>query len=319
MSRVRILSIDGGGVRGIIPAMVLAELEERSGRRVPELFDLVAGTSTGGILALGLTCPDPAEPTRARYRARDMVELYDVHAATIFHRSALRRLPGAELLEERYSADGLVRLLEEYFGPARLKDALTRVLLTAYELERRTAFFFKSWKAARDPDYDFSLVDVARATAAAPTYFEPHRIDAGNDYFSLVDGGVFANNPAMCALAEAFRGAAEGEVPEVVLLSLGTGELTRRIRHEDATGFGLARWARPIISVMMDGVSDSVRYQCDQILGANHFRFQARLDEGADDLDDASRENMRALRLLGERMIHAEPAKMDRLIEALVR
>jgi patatin-like phospholipase/acyl hydrolase len=287
VTRLRILSIDGGGIRGIIPAMLLAELERRSGKRVPELFDLVAGTSTGGILALGLTCPDPADPTRARYGGQDLVELYDVHGATIFNRSAIRRLPGAELFEERYS-------------------------------ERRTAFFFKSWKARKDPAYDFSLVDVARATSAAPTYFEPHRIDAGNDYYSLVDGGVFANNPAMCALAEAFRGA-EGEVPEVVLVSLGTGELTRRIRHRDATGFGLARWARPIISVMMDGVNDSVRYQCDQILGPGHFRFQVRLDEGADDMDDASRENLRVLRLQGERMVHDQSPKLDRVVEALER
>jgi patatin-like phospholipase/acyl hydrolase len=318
MTRVRILSIDGGGIRGIIPAMLLAELERRSGKRVPELFDLVAGTSTGGILALGLTCPDPADPTRARYGGQDLVELYDVHGATIFNRSAIRRLPGAELFEERYSADGLEGLLQEYFGAARLKDSLVRVLITAYELERRTAFFFKSWKARKDPAYDFSLVDVARATSAAPTYFEPHRIDAGNDYYSLVDGGVFANNPAMCALAEAFRGA-EGEVPEVVLVSLGTGELTRRIRHRDATGFGLARWARPIISVMMDGVNDSVRYQCDQILGPGHFRFQVRLDEGADDMDDASRENLRVLRLQGERMVHDQSPKLDRVVEALER
>jgi patatin-like phospholipase/acyl hydrolase len=312
------LSIDGGGIRGIVPGVVLAELERRAGRAIHEMFELVAGTSTGGILALGLTCPARDGGAGARYSAAEMVDLYVSHGDEIFDRSAWRRIPGAELFEERYSAESLERLLEEYFGQAHLRHALVDVLVAAYEIESRSAFFFKSRRARVDPAYDFAMSDVARATSAAPTYFEPHRIDVDGGYYSLVDGGVFANNPAMCAVAEAFHVAPERERPDVVVASLGTGQLTRSIPHHEATGFGLAKWVRPIIGVMMDGASDAVGFQCDNILGSRHVRFQVRLDEGSDDMDDASDENVRTLHALGERMVQDEDERLDRLLGLLL-
>ncbi|MEX2466449.1 MAG: patatin-like phospholipase family protein [Gemmatimonadota bacterium] len=312
---MRVLSIDGGGIRGIIPGMLLVELERRSGKRIHELFDLVAGTSTGGILALGLVCPKPAAADADPYSAGEMVDLYVEHGGRIFERTFWRKLPGADLFEEKYSAATLEQLLTDYFGAGRLSEVVTDVLLSAYEIERRDAFFFKSRKARVDPSYDFPLVDVARATSAAPTYFEPHKIQQGGDYYSLVDGGVFANNPTMCAIAESFMLHEGPERPDLVVASLGTGELTRRIPHDEATGFGLANWVRPIISVMMDGMSDSVCYQGDHILGDRHMRFQTRLDEGSDDMDNASRTNIRVLRLLAERMIEDNDARIDRLLE----
>jgi patatin-like phospholipase/acyl hydrolase len=315
--RMRVLSIDGGGIRGLIPALFLTELEKRAGRPVAELFDFVAGTSTGGILGLGLTCPDPDDLGRPKFSAAEMVELYDEHGHEIFSRSFFRKMPGAELFDERYSARALEKLLKRYFGSARLRDQLVDVMVPAYDIERRTAVFFKSWKAKEESDRDFSLRDVARATSAAPTYFEPYKIEVQGDYYSLVDGGVFANNPAMCALAEAYKRVQKGGELDVVLVSLGTGELTRRIPHDEATGFGLTMWARPIISVMMDGVADSVCYQCDEVLGDRHFRFQVRLDEGSDDMDDASATNRRVLRLLADRLLSECSDEIDQMLELL--
>lgn len=320
---LRVLSIDGGGIRGIIPALVLADLERRTGRPVADTFDLVAGTSTGGILALGLTVPgDDGQP---RYRAADIVRLYLDDGPTIFSRSLWRRVTGLEnLVEEKYPSAPIERVLQDRFGDARLSHALAPVLLPAYEIERRDAFFFKSHRAVDDPDRDYPMWQAARATSAAPTYFEPARIDVGGSvpYWSLVDGGVFANNPAMCAYVESQDPRFFDADQEVALLSLGTGELTRRIPHEDAVGWGLAHWAQPLLGVVFDGVSDAVDHQLRTVLGRDHgrgayWRLQVQLDEGSDDLDDASRTNLRVLQLKAEQLIADHDAELDAIVAAL--
>lgn len=319
--RIRILSIDGGGIRGVIPGVALAVLETTAGRPIHELFDLVAGTSTGGILALGLTCPATDDPTRARYTAAEMVALYEDHGAEIFRRPSYRQLPGlgllTDMLEERYPAGPIERILEDYFGDARLRDALCDVIVPAYEIERRVPFFFKSRRARVDDDYDYPIRDVARATSAAPTYFEPHKIVVDGDYYSLIDGGVYANNPTMCAVAEALAVAREDNAasPDLVVVSLGTGEHTRRIPHDAAVGYGLVQWAPRLLSVMMDGNSDTVRYQATQAVPeGRHFRFQVTLDAASDDLDNTSPENVRALRRAGEAMIEQDRDRLEAVI-----
>ena len=142
---------------------------------------------------------------------------------------------------------------------------------------------------------------VARATAAAPTYFEPCRIANGDEksYWALVDGGVFANNPAMCGFAEAL--ALYGRDQQYLVVSLGTGQLTRPLYYHDAKNWGLAGWAQNIISVIFDGVQDTVDYQLRQLLPptdglSRYYRFQVKLDKGNDDMDDASQTNLDALR-----------------------
>jgi patatin-like phospholipase/acyl hydrolase len=200
---IRILSIDGGGIRGILPAMVLAQIEKLTQRPIAHLFDLVAGTSTGGILALGLTIPKSSR--RPLYAAQEFVDMYEREGTRIFSRSLFRTLFTTDsLLWKKYSSQGIEQVLYEYFGDARLSDAVTDVLVTSYEIERRFPFFFKSTNARQRPDYDFAARDIARATSAAPSYFEPMKLPTGtnSEHYTLIDGGVFANNPAACALVE---------------------------------------------------------------------------------------------------------------------
>ena len=315
--RVRVLSIDGGGIRGIIPAIALAELEARAGKPVAELFDLIAGTSTGGIIALALA--RPGEDGAPAWSAATLVELYEREGPSIFSRPLghqLRTIRG--LIDEKYPSDGLDQALARYLGETRISESLTNVLITAYETERRKPFFFKSAAALADPDRDFSMAAAARATAAAPTYFEPARVEAAGtaDYFSLVDGGVFATNPAMCAFAEVRRHRPDAEV---VLLSLGTGQLTRPLPYDDVKDWGLVEWARPILDVVFDGVSDTVDYQLDQLLGdGRYWRLQVALDGGAsDDLDDASAENLRRLKLKGEELVADSRRELDAALAAI--
>lgn len=200
----RILCIDGGGIRGIIPAVVLEELEQRTGRAISDCFDLIAGTSTGGIIALALTRPDPRG--RPQYSAADVLGFYEDIGPSIFERDALHRALTLESLAgPRFDSAPLRRALDEYFGDTRLSEALRDVLVTSYDIERREPFFFKSHYARVQPERDFTMRDVAAATAAGPTYFEPVRVDTTDEvgYRALVDGGVFANNPTMCAWVEA--------------------------------------------------------------------------------------------------------------------
>jgi len=304
----KVLSIDGGGIRGIIPAIVLAEIERRTGKPTSEVFDLVAGTSTGGILALGLT--KPGRDGKPQYSAERLIELYETEGGKIFNRSVWHRIHAVgNLAEEKYPSKGIEDVTREYFEDRRLAEALTEVPVSAYEIEGRIPWFFKR-RHARDPDkkgYDFLMRDVARATSAAPTYFEPLQVAVGYEGDrAFVDGGVYANNPAMCAYVEARK--IHPEEDDFLVVSLGTGELTRSLPYEEVKGWGLALWAQPILNVVFDGVADTVDYQLRELLPSEgdarrYYRFQTLLDIGKDDMDDASRTNVAALKVKAREII----------------
>jgi patatin-like phospholipase/acyl hydrolase len=303
---MRILAIDGGGIRGLIPALVLTELERRAGRRVFELFDLIAGTSTGGILACALCAPD-ALP------ASELVKLYEEEGPEIFDRSLFQRIRSAEgLLDEKYDDAALDRALERFLQHKLLSETRPELLVPTYDTALPGPYFFKTTKARETPaDDDFPLSLVARATSAAPTYFEP--VEAGAR--SLVDGGVFAANPAMCGLAEALNTVAPRDV---VLLSLGTGERTHRRSFGEIKDWGLARWARPILDVVFDGASDTVDYQLDRVLGPERYwRLQVELTMASGDLDDASEDNLAKLRAHAEELIKQRSKDLDAVIGKL--
>ncbi|WP_205697225.1 patatin-like phospholipase family protein [Conexibacter sp. SYSU D00693] len=307
---MRILSIDGGGIRGLVPARVLERLEAITGRPVFELFDLVAGTSTGGILGCSLCAPALDAGGGARHTAAELVGLYRTEGPRIFRRSLGQRVRSLEgLVDEKHSAAALDDALERYLGDARLGDALVALLVTTYDLQARAPFFFKSWRTDEE-GRDALLRDVARATAAAPTYFEPLRwrsADGRGPQRALVDGGVFAANPAMCAYAEAAR-LRPGE--PVLVLSLGTGETFEPIAFDDAKDWGLAEWARPVIDVVLDGVSDTVGYQLDHLVPeADRLRLQTTLPRSIG-MDDASAEALDALDAAASTLLDREDAAL---------
>src|SRR3954467_4870817 len=301
---MRVLSIDGGGIRGLIPALVLTEVERRSGRQIFELFDLIAGTSTGGILACALCAPDPLP-------ALQLVALYEEEGPKIFDRTLWQRIRSANgLLDEKYDSTALDRALHRFLADKRLAETKPDLLVPAYNMGDPSPYFFKSRKA-RDEGEDFPLSQVARATSAAPTYFEPAELTGR----ALVDGGVFAANPAMCAFAEVMRFQPSADV---FLLSLGTGQRTRKRSFDQIGDWGLIEWAKPILDVVFDGVSDAVDYQLQHALDEGHYwRLQVELDRASDDLDDASESNLNELRGQAERLIADSTADIDAAIAAL--
>jgi predicted acylesterase/phospholipase RssA len=279
---MKVLAIDGGGIRGLIPALVLAEIESHTGRRMADLVDMIAGTSTGGIIACGLAKPSPMP-------AAEIARIYEEEGPDIFSRSLLKRITSVEgFLDERYSSDGLVASLERHLGDTHMTDATLPLLLTAYDTTARAIRFLRSEGSGSD----LSMVVAAHATSAAPTYFEP--VAVGDE--TLVDGGVFAINPAMCAYAEV-----AGRLD--FLLSLGTGSHTRPLPYKEIKDWGQLEWARPILDVVFDGGQDAVDFQLRGLIDGAYVRLQTELVEASDDLDDASADNLAALRREAERLI----------------
>jgi len=319
---IKILSIDGGGIRGIIPALVLAEIEKRAGRPIARLFDLIAGTSTGGILALGLSIPKT--PQSRLYAASQLLDMYERDGARIFSRGLRHKIAACgNLRRAKYPATGIEQVLLEYFGNSRLSDAATDVLITSYEIERSFPFFFRSAIARERSDYDFPAREVARATSAAPTYFEPMKLLTGTftDHYTLVDGGVYANNPAACALVEART--TQPNATDFLVVSLGTGELTGCLPYEQAKNWGAVGWARSVLDVVFDGVSRTVDYQLRQLLPGTsaqckrYYRFQTTLDGHNHRLDNANPENITALKALALNLIERESANLDEVCQKL--
>lgn len=306
-----ILSLDGGGIRGIIPATVLAQLEKETGTPIAEMFDLIAGTSTGGILALGLSMDDGNGAPK--YAARDLIRIYEERGSEIFHRSLWRGLSTvAGISEEKYSDEGLMAVLDDYFGNEPLGAALTRVLITSYDIQNREPLFFKSW---REEWQGVEMRHAARATSAAPTYFEPALIPVGGSMKALIDGGVFINNPAVSAYAEARRLFPD---EELFMVSVGTGELIRPIAYSEAKDWGMLQWMLPALSCMFDGVNDACNYQMRYLLGDNYIRLQTTLSTASDDMDNATGGNIQNLLTEASRLLRTNKTRIKTFVDRRV-
>lgn len=305
-----ILSIDGGGIKGIIPALVLAELERRSGRSIATLFDLVAGSSTGGMLALGLTADDGRGS--ARYRAANLVELYAGQGEMIFSHDPAKDISSmGGLRDEQYSHAGLEAIFSGFFADAPLSSLLGRVMVTSYDIERRQACFMKNWH----PQWaSMEIRHAARATSAAPSIFEPARVPVNGEMRAMIDGGVFLNTPAMSAYVEMKRLFPE---EEVLLLSLGTGKMSRPIPYAYAKDLGRADWLMPVLGCTNDGMASVVDYQLGQLLGEHYIRFQPHLEQASDEMDDVSRANIDNLIAESGRLIAGQEAVLERLCRLL--
>ena len=319
----RLLCIDGGGIRGLIPALILHDLERRVARRsggpVPlhRCFDLIAGTSTGGIIAAALSARGSRDDAAAS--AADLAELYRTRGRDIFPRDPLSFTP--RLFGFPYSARPLEALLQQVIGAqARTADALTNVVLPAYDLLGRRAVFL-----AGGPDYpaaepSYLLHEAARATAAAPTYFRPKPItgDRGAPMLAI-DGGVFANDPALAALVEARK--LGWALDTVEILSIGTGRMD--MPYPTARRWSLLGWVSPLrhvplLSILMQAGSSTVSYQADALLTpARYTRVSFDLvHERA--LDDVSPAHLDELARVAEHWIATSGAVLEDWAERVV-
>ncbi|MBK8900150.1 MAG: patatin-like phospholipase family protein [Anaerolineaceae bacterium] len=329
----RILTIDGGGIRGLIPARVLVSLERklqrRTGRddaRLAEFFDLVAGTSTGGLITCLLLAPGENAWTPA-FTAQEIVDLYLDHGTQIFNATWGKRFRSLNgLRDERYESRGLEALIDEKVGELWLSQLIKPCLITAYDVTRRKAKFFTQHDARND-DKDYPIKVVARATSAAPTYFEAMPGENGRTPYAYVDGGLFANNPTMCAYVEAYRKLAGKPTAEnMVILSLGTGQITRSYPYHSVKNWGVVQWLRPLIDIMMSGAAETVDYQMRQLFMAHgrspsYLRLQTTIatsDFELAELDNVNPANMDRLLARGIQLADEYEAELDALVEMLV-
>lgn len=261
----RILSLDGGGLRGVLTAKLLERLETNHPGFLSQV-DLFAGTSTGGVLALGLALG---------LSPKDMGQLYTGAAEKVFADSVwddirdLGKLRGAD-----YSNQPLKQAILDLVGEITLGDLPKRVLIPSFQLDNnpQTPGVPRTWKPklfhnfpSPDSDAHENVVDVALRTGAAPAYFPI--------YQGYVDGGVVVNNPSMCAVAQALNPETGGqELEELTLLSMGTGIISKYLTEKDAD-WGLAQWAPHLFSIMIEGGVGVADYQCRQLLGERYLRI----------------------------------------------
>ncbi|NDJ23281.1 patatin [Nostoc sp. B(2019)] len=345
--KYKILSIDGGGIRGIIPALILAEIEKRTQKPISSLFDLIAGTSTGGILALGLTKPhldlnvSDSSPI-AEYSAEQLAELYVEYGAEIFYEPFLEHILGPledMFVQPKYASDGREEIMRKYFGNAPLEKNLKEVFVTSYDIEQRIPIFFTNKiekqqtesKKFRKLSVGFTLTDAAMATSATPTYFPPYRVATShnpNGFYTLVDGGLIANNPANLAIMEA-KISKQDKRPvlhtdDMLVVSLGTGSLTSVYTYNEVKNWGLLQWGRPLLNIVMDGGSEVVAGELERLfepgdkeIKGSYYRFQTFLTGDLEAIDNVKSENIRHLKALAHRLITEKSQQIDELCSIL--
>lgn len=322
---IRILSIDGGGIRGVIPATILQHIESRllPGLRIADCFDIIAGTSTGGIIALMLTTPNKNK--KAKFTAAEICELYTNFGKNVFSVSFWHFLTsGNGWWGAKYSADTLEEYLEKYFEGSCLADCLTDVVVSAYELEKSKTFFFTTYAAKKNHVHNYYIRDIARATSAAPTYFTPATIvnKTTKDSLTLIDGGIAANNPALAATVHAIE--MFGHDIEFFVVSLGTGTTNGAISSnplkEEIETAGLIGWASRIVSTIMCAVSDTTNYEMYHALShkkKQYYRFQPILEPQHAEMDNADSDNIEALRAYANRLINGMQKEIMEIVKTL--
>ena len=298
-AKYRILSIDGGGVRGIVPATILVQLEtllqQQSGNpkaRISDYFDMIAGTSTGGVLTCMYLLPN--------YSANDALQMYINEMPSVF-KSAWTLWGWAG---PKYSAEGIEKMADKYGGTTKLSDLGKACLIPAYCLDDGQArFFTNKTKVNHTLTTDFYLKDVVRSTTAAPTYFPPSSIANilnPSQVFHMIDGGVFANNPALCAFGEARELPGKPKIADMFILSISCGQNYDTFDYAKTVNWGKLSWADPIINTLIDGGVHVVDYQLSEVFDAadvkeQYVRFDPPLVTASHALDDYDAKNLAAL------------------------
>ncbi len=309
--RFKILSLDGGGIRGAFTAAYLADLEARLGCRMADYFDIIAGTSTGAIIAAGLALGEPASRIEQFYRERGpkIFQRWWEKPLPWYWRTfrwarriparclngiVLRRLSVDHdwLWGAKYSADELRDALSEVFKDRKIADVQgCRLLIPTADLTQGQTWMWKTpHLEGMIRDRHFRIVDVLLSTTAAPTYFPHAVIGNGSAY---VDGGVWANNPSMVAVAEAVRISKDCQregidprfgIHSIYMLSIGTGKAPL-FANPPARGAGILWWGQKLINLVMSTQAQGIHYQTDYILGQNYYRIDYALPNGTWSLD----------------------------------
>ncbi|RZB58488.1 Patatin-like protein 2 isoform B [Glycine soja] len=334
---VTVLSIDGGGIRGIIPGIILgfleSELQKLDGDhvRLADYFDVIAGTSTGGLVTAMLTAPD--ENNRPLYAAKDIKDFYLDHTPKIFPQNKT-------LFGPQYNGKYLHKLIREKLGDTKLHQTLTNVVIPAFDIKHLQPAIFSSFQLKKRPDLNASLSDICISTSAAPTYLPAHSFETkthhGVSKFDLIDGGVAANNPALVAMAEVTnRISHEGQCNSLnvkpmqydrfLVISLGTGSQQKEMKYsaDEAAQWGIFSWVTttnggtPLIDAFSHASSDMVDFHITSLFQAlnsehNYLRIQDdSLNGDMSSVDLATEKNLNDLVKVGESLLKKPVSKIN--------
>ena len=314
MAKYRILSLDGGGLRGVIPVLILKKIEEMTGKKIWELFDCIVGTSTGGIIAAGVTVTKNGKTPHLDLET--LYKLYTEEGSVIFPqpKNKFQKIfkDINSVFNPKYSPDGLDKLLTQYFGDLTLKNTLKPIIVTSYDLKSNQIIMFKTRNAQwHDERFNVKLKDVCRATSAAPTYLPSYEMKYDGKDRVLVDGGVYINNPVLAAVSDVIKNC-DIKLSDIECLSIGTGIHSESLGVK-TEGWGLINWVKPITTIMMQASSMSVDYQSDQLL-KKHLRLQIRIDdETKTDMADSRPETTKYLVDKVQKEIFDNPDLMKQL------
>lgn len=327
---LKILSIDGGGIRGIIPGEILVSLErkirDKTGiqkAKIGEYFDFFAGTSTGAVLTAAYTCPGPRNTLR--YSAQDAVNFYLEDGDEIFDVGFWRTVSSVGgLNDEKYPATELERVLKDAFGDIKLSELAKPTCFVAYDVRLRAPIIFTQHDAVQSGK-DFLVRDVLRGSTAAPTYFEAAKIYSlppARKKYVLIDGGLVANDPTLCAYSEAISSKMAKGIKDMMIFSLGTGKELRSYSYSEVKDWGKLGWAGAVIDICLEGGPQMTAYHLESISstvrGSQYYRIQPKLYGADKGLDVATPENLEALREAGVRNAEDYDSMLDNLAEFLI-
>ncbi|KAJ9186704.1 hypothetical protein P3X46_002249 [Hevea brasiliensis] len=346
---ITILSIDGGGIRGIIPGTILgfleSELQKLDGEdaRLADYFDVIAGTSTGGLVTAMLTAPN--EKNRPLFAAKDITDFYLEHCPKIFHQDGSPFAPVANLVRAltgpKYDGKYLHQIVKEKLGDIRLDQTLTNVVIPTFDIKHLQPTVFSTYEVKKNPSINALLSDICIATSAAPTYLPAHRFETKDSTgevreFHLIDGGVAANNPALLAMNAVMKEIKSDnsdfllpmkptDYNRFLVLSLGTGspKHEEKYRADDAAKWGLLGWlnsehSTPLVDIFMQASSDMVDFHISTVFKAlehsedNYIRIQDdTLSGNLSSVDIATEENLKNLVKVGEELLKKRVARVN--------
>ncbi|CAA7395763.1 unnamed protein product [Spirodela intermedia] len=344
---ITILSIDGGGIRGIIPATILAALESElqilDGKkaRLADYFDVIAGTGTGGIIAAMLAAPD--EENRPLFTASDVRSFLLDKGRAIFSKSCSKLASVAKgfgaLWGPKYRGDSICRLLREKFGSLRLRHMLTNVVIPTFDIKTLRATIFSSFEVKSNSSMDALLSDISIGTTAAPTYLPPHYFETKDSEgkvkeFNLIDGGVAANNPALIAIGEVSKEVHKRnpkylphkpmDCRKILLISLGTGgaKVEKRYSARLARRWGVLGWllnggSTPLVEIFTQSSADMVDIHLSVVFQAlrsesNYLRIEDdTLMGNVASADISTEENLENLVRAGEELLKKPVSRVN--------
>ncbi|MCK5673638.1 MAG: patatin-like phospholipase family protein [Spirochaetales bacterium] len=319
---VKILSIDGGGIRGYIPALILEELsafldQESGNGNLFAAFDIIAGTSSGSLTALGIAAPNRKKGNggygnKPEYTMTDIVNIYETCRTDIFPERTLDRLGMVkQAFHEKYDSSGLEKVLEGFFEERTMKDCLTNVLIASFDILSNKPVIISN-------DDDFYMKDVSRASSAAPTFFEPAVIESisKEKKYCMIDGAMAANNPAMFAYIKARIKFPRAD--KFIIFSIGTGQSKSFYNYEQIKNWGFVDWilpsnGTPIYSIMSRARESCVTMQLSNIPGVEYYRINPFLEGESLEIDNVSFENMKRLKATAEKVIEKNKDLLKKL------